>query len=489
MTHLPWLSLSIALPWISGLLVWLLPSHGRLAKGAALTGGLATAIATLGALLAFDPANPGFQLVEKHPWIPSVGSAYHVGIDGISVLFLPMTALLFLAVLLSGANPDHRRMPNLQFALLLFLEGATLGIFCALDTVLFFLFWEMTLIPIHFLIALWGIGPDRRHAATKYTLTMLAGGVFVLFGLLLAALHHSPPLFDLPGLLADPAPHALQWPIFLLLLVGFGVKVPLVPLHNWLITVAMEGPAGIAAIMTGLKLGAYGLLRFLFPLAPMVVRELHWLLAGLGVVAILYGGLAAVAQGNPRRMLACASIAHVGLVVLGLASLTRQGVQGALLQLVNFSLASGGLFLLLEQLRHRTGSLDPHHLGGIARPLPWLAFFCFLFGLAGIGMPLTSGFPGELLLLVGVLQSHLGAGLAALAGVILGAAAFFEFYRQTFLGPLNRHLPADLPAPLPREWLVMLTFGTLILLIGLHPAPLLEVTDASARLWLEGMGK
>lgn len=216
--------------------------------------------------------------------------------------------------------------------------------------------------------------------------------------------------------------------VFLLLLAGFAVKTPVFPLHTWLPVVAMEGPVAVAALMTGLKLGAYGLIRFAVPLAPGAAQELHWLLAGLGVVGILYGALAAIAQTNLRRMLAYASISHVGLVLLGIASFSLQGVQGALFQLLNFTVVAGGLSLLTSFLHQRMGSTDLINLGGAGRSMPLLAAFFFVFALASLGVPGTTGFPAEFLILVSTLQSHTGAGLAALFGMVLGAAYVLDGY-------------------------------------------------------------
>ncbi|MBF0339905.1 MAG: NADH-quinone oxidoreductase subunit M [Magnetococcales bacterium] len=484
MSSLPLLSGLIGLPVIGALVAWLMP-QGRAARTVALAAAGAEMALALLAVRAMDFARPGFQLVERHAWIPSLHAEYLVGVDGLSALFLPATALLFLATLLAGWNMANRVMPNLYFALLLLLEGVTMGIFSALDTLLFFLFWELTLIPLHFLIALWGMGPNRRHAAVKYTLFMLAGGAALLLGLLLVAqAHPGQHPFDLPRLLQVPMPRDLQWPVFFLLLVGFGIKVPIVPLHVWLPVVAMEGPVAVTAIMTGLKLGAYGLLRFLLPLTPQVSRELHWLLAGLAVVSIIYGALSAMAQTNLRRMLAFSSIGHVGLVVLGLATFSIQGVQGAVSQLLNFSITTGGLFLIAGFLHQRLGSTDLIHLGGLVKPLPLMAGFFLFLGLAGMGMPLTSGFPGELLLLTSALRSHAGAGLAALGGVILGAGYFLGFYRLAFLGPPGAATPSTLPALLPRELAILITFGVLILIFGLFPELLFQVSRAAAGAWL-----
>ncbi|CAK0764432.1 NADH dehydrogenase subunit M [Gammaproteobacteria bacterium] len=482
MMDMPYLSLLIALPLVGAVLLGVVPVRGRIREVALLVTLVELALA-LATLMAVDPNSHAFQLQEELPWIPDLNIHYRVGVDGLSALFLPFTALLFAGVIV--ASPVIQILPRLHFSMLLFLEGATIGVFTALDTMLFFLFWELTLAPVYFLVSLWGIGPRRREAATKYTLLMLVGGVPLLFGFLMAALAHVEPLFDLPSLLAHPLPPSLQTMVFLLLLVGFGVKTPVLPFHTWLPSVAMQGPTGVVAVMTGLKLGAYGLLRFAIPMAPEAARSFHWLLAGLGVTGIVYGVLVALAQTNLRRLLAYSSISHVGLVVLGLASFSLQGVQGAVFQLLNFTLVAGGLFCLAGFLQHRFGSTDLIHLGGLARPMPKAAIFFLLLGLGGLGMPLTSGFPAELLLLQGALSSHMGAGLAALGGGIISAAYFLGFYRQAFLGPLRHPYLSRGPDLLPREFLVLGVLGILLLVGGFFPRLILGFTRMAAEGWIQ----
>jgi NADH-quinone oxidoreductase subunit M len=486
MNAIPLLSLLFLTLPLGAALTWLLPRPDwarRIALGTALVD-----LAIAGIVVArFDPNVAGFQFVEKMPWIPSLNVHYLVGVDGISVLFLPATILLFLGVILASWNSVHQ-LPRLFYSLLLLLETATLGIFCALDSVLFFLFWELSLVPLYFLVSLWGIGPNRRYAATKYTLVMLAGGVPLLFGFLVLAFNHlqfsGALAFDLPTLMSTPLPEATEYLVFALLLLGFAVKVPVFPLHTWLPVVALEGPVAVVALLLGLKLGAYGLIRFAVPLASDAARDLHWLLVGLGVTGILYGAVAAMAQTNLRRMLAYSSLSHVGLVLVGIASFNLQGVQGAVLQLLNFTLVAGGLFLLAGALHHRIGSNDIHSLGGAARSMPMLASFFLFFGLAAMGLPLTSGFPAELLILVSALRTHTGAGLAALFGMVLGAGYFLGLYRKAFLGPVTSPVVAQAMDLRPRELAVMLLFATLVLGIGLYPALVLEVIRNSAALWV-----
>ena len=444
-------------------------------------------------LINFDPAYPGFQFIEERRWIDSLSVQYKLGIDGVSVLFLPLTIVLFLGVVVSSWH-SVQSLPRLYYSLLLLLESTIVGVFCALDTILFFLFWELTLIPLYFLISLWGVGANRRYAAVKYTMFMLVGGVPLLFGFLLLAFNHAEVTgggipqglsFDYIDLLQVQVSDELQLLVFLLLLTGFAVKTPVFPLHTWLPVVSMEGPASIAALMTGLKLGAYGIIRFVVPLAPQAANDLHWFLAGLGVVGILYGAVAAIHQTNIRRMLAYASISHVGLVLLGIASFNLQGVQGAVFQLLNFTVVAGGIFLLTGLLQQRIGSTDIISLGGAAKSMPLLASFFFLFGLAGLGIPLTSGFPAELLLIVSALQTHTGAGLAALFGVVLSAAYFLRIYRRAFFGPAQNTVVSEAMDLQPRELLTASVIAFLILLAGLFPSVILNLTKTSSLKWVE----
>lgn len=487
----PILSLMLALPAAGAALVWL-AREPQQARSVALVTALLDLALALAVLVRFEPANAGFQLIERGPWIPTLHVDYLIGVDGISVLFLPLSALLFAGAILASWT-SVRAMPRLYYALLLLLAASTLGVLVALDTMLFFLFWELTPIPLYFLISLWGIGPNRRYAAAKYTLLMLVGGVPLLFGFILLALNHADAaglgvpaglVFDYAELLKTPVAPDLQMLVFFLLFLGFAVKAPVFPLHTWLPAVAMEGPAAVTALLTGLKLGAYGLIRFAVPLAPVAAQRYHWLLAGLGVVGILYGALAALSQTNLRRMLAFASVSHVGLVILGISTFNLQGIQGALFLLLNFTVAAGGIFLLTGFLHHRIGSTDVIMLGGVAQTMPLLAALFFVFGLAGMGVPATSGFPAENLILIGALQAHLGAGLAALFGMVLTAAYFLGIYRRGFLGPVRTPVVADALDLRPRELALALLLAALVLLAGLWPQGVLDVVNASTQAWV-----
>lgn len=478
-----WLPALVLLPFL-GTLLCLMAGSERAARGIALVSATLALAVSLTVLARFDPSRSGFQFVTETPWIPGLGVGWHFGVDGLSVLFLPASALLFLAALLVGG----RRMasPGLYYACVLLLECATLGIFTALDTLLFFFFWELTLLPLYALVAVWGLGGSSlsgRIAVTRCFLIMLAGGIPLLLAFLIlgAAAGY---VFDLPSLLAAPPERTTQIVVFLLFVAGFGVKVPVVPLHTWLPSLALSGPAAVTALIVGVKLGVYGLLRFAIPLAPVAAQELHWLLAGLGTLGLLYGAVAATAQSNLRGVIAYGSISHVGLALLGLASFSAAGLQAVVLLLLGFTFATGGSFLLLFALQRRTGTTDLTALSGIRQRMPRLAGFFLLFGLAGMGMPGTIGFPAEFLIIVTTLQEHSGAALAALFGMVVGAGAFLGPYRSAFFGPLRPGPVAEADDLSPRELAVVVIFALLILIFGFWPQPLLEAIRPAAELWV-----
>ena len=486
----PMLSLLIFLP-LAWTLLLLFPREDRTVRILALAGAVAELALSLVMLIVLRPEDVEMQYVERAPWIPSLNVHYLLGIDGIAALFPPLTALLFCAVILASWT-SIQSLPRLYFALLLALEGVTMGVFCALDLVLFFLFWELTLVPIYFLISLWGIGPERRFAATQYTLFMLAGGVPLLFGMILLGLHDSGVAghalnFDYLTLLQQPLPAPAQTVVFLLLFFGFAVKAPLFPFHAWLPTVLKEGPVGLSALLVGLKLGVFGMLRFTLPLAPMAARDFFWLIALLGLFGLLYGALIELRQANLRKMLAFSSISHVGLVMMGLAAMNMQGVQGAIFQLANFAIVASGLMLMAGFLHHRLGSTDLASLGGLAQPLPRLTALFLLLGMASIGLPGTNGFVAELLMLLGILQVSPGLAVVALLGVILSAAYFLGFFRHAFLGPVMQPAVASAMDLRPRELLIASVMGLLVLTGGLFPSLVQNLTANAANAWVAQM--
>lgn len=464
----------------------------RKARGAALLAALIELMLSLAAYALFDADYAGMQWVERHAWIPSLHIDYYLGVDGVSLPFLPLTALLT-ACLMVASWTSIQHLPKLYFALLLVLEGITVGVYSALDLGLFFLFWELTLPPLFFLIALWGVGPNRRYAAGQYILFMLAGGIPLLIGFILLALNHAGEVglsapaglsFDYLNLLETPIPLEMQSTIFMLLLLGFAVKAPLFPFHVWLPNVAMEGPAGVTALLMGLKLGLFGIIRFAVPLAPQATNQHVDLLIALSVSSALYGALLALKQSNLRRLLAYSSLSHVGFVLIGVAALNLQGIQGAVFQLVNFGIVSGGLMLIAGFLQHRLGSTEQTALGGLAKPMPLLASLFFMLGLASLGVPGTNGFAAEHLILIGAFKSKIGLGLAGLLAAVLGAAYFLGYFRLAFLGPVTRPAVRNTADLRPREfWLASILTG-LALVLGLFPQTLLRLNEKPLASWV-----
>ncbi|MGR9116261.1 MAG: complex I subunit 4 family protein [Gammaproteobacteria bacterium] len=488
----PLLSLVILWPLLGAVAVAMARDAG-LSKWLALGASCIELLMTFWVVAQFNAeTDANFQLVERHDWIPSLKIELFLGVDGISVLFLPLSALLTLLAILASWTGVQNQL-RFYFAMLLILEGITMGVFSALDMMLFFLFWELTLPPIFFLIALWGIGPHRRKASTKYTLFMLFGGVPLLFAIIILALNHAVQSggvvpealsFSFPILSETPMPEQLQAVVFVLLLLGFAVKAPLVPFHTWLPTAAMEAPPQMTALLTGLKLGAFGILRFVLPLAPNAAVEYSWALGVMGGVTLIFGAMVALQQSNLRRLLAYLSISHVGLVVMGIASLTVQGYQGAVFQLLNFTLISGSLMLMAGLIHRRLGSTEAIQLGGLAAVMPQLTLFFFLFVLASIGIPGSSGFPAELLVFIGTLHANPNLGIVALMGTILGAAAILDFIRRAFWGPVMRENVRQVQDLRRREFGLLCVPALLILILGFFPDMILRINQPSSEYWL-----
>lgn len=475
----PILSALLAVPAVGALLA-LVTRDARTARRIALGAMLLVGLLSIVLVSAFQDGSAKMQFVERLAWMPAMGIHYQLGVDGISVLFVPLTALVFLGMLLGAGQ--IKTGERLFLANLLLLEMATLGIYLALDLVLFFCFFELALLPSFWLIKLWGLGPQRQAAASRYLIYMLLGSLPILIGFVLLGLGHgeSGPTFDLVALLARPVDLELQYLVFGLLAVGFAVKGPALPFHTWMPVAAMEGPICMGAYLLGLKVGAYGFLRFVLPLTPDASQELAWLVIALELFAILYAGLLALVQMNFRRLLAFASVSHVGLIMVAAFSMNQQAWQGALLLMVNAGIATAGLFLCAGFLHRRLGSTDLQAMGGLARSYPRLATFCFVAGLALIGVPGTSGFGGELLAMNGAFRVSWVYGAVAALGVILSAAYFLWFFQRAFLGPLRSSGAALRSSDLDRsETMVACVLMLAVFAVGFYPKPLVDMTGAS----------
>ena len=484
----PILSVLIFLPLVGAVVIWLFQKDEDLIRKSALAvAGLEFFISAL-LLWRFIPNSPVIQFSERAPWIPAIGVGYHLGVDGISVLFIPLTAFLTVLIMIYSWDTEKTMLKPYLMALL-GLEATMVGIFASLDLILFFVFWELMLLPSYFLIKLWGTGPQRHYAALKYVLYTLSGSVLMLVGIVLlnlnyhavAVAHRTEPLysFDFLELLTVPVPLEQQTLIFFLLFFGFAFKAPVFPFHTWLPTALTEGPIAMSVILAGVKLGTFGFIRFSLPLLPEASKDWLWLMAALGLIAIIYGGLIALVQSDFRRLLAFSSISHLGFVMLGLFVLNFQGLQGSLLQMINLGFSTAGLFFMAGFLYTRTGSADLAAYGGLTHRIPLLATFVLFLGLASIGLPGTNGFIGEFLILVGAFRAHWVLAAVGVLGVILGAAYFLWYYERAFFGPVASDVQKPLPDLQPREWGIAVALCVMVLWIGLYPAPFLNTINGS----------
>jgi NADH-quinone oxidoreductase subunit M len=491
----PILSLILFLPLLGAILLALLEEED-LIKNAALGISLLELVLTVVVLLRFVPESAAMQFSERLGWIPPLGISYHLGLDGISVLFVGLTAFLTVLVVLYSWDTVRHQI-KLYFVALLALETTMMGIFAALDLILFFVFWELMLIPSYFLIKLWGGGAERQYAALKYVLYTLLGSVFMLVGIVLldlnyhdwALVHHIEPAysFDFLQLLTIPIPVEKQVLIFWLIFMGLAFKAPMFPFHTWLPDALLEGPIGMAVFLAGIKLGTYGFIRFSLPLLPDASKSqgVASTMMTLALLAIIYGAIVALVQPDFRRLLAFSSISHLGFVVAGLFALNFQGLQGSLLTMINLGFSTAGLFFLAGFLYQRRHSTQLAAFGGLAKKVPLLATYLLIVGLASIGLPGTNGFVGEFLILLGAFQAHWLYGAVAVTGVVFGAAYFLWYYERAMLGPLAQaagQAIADLNA---RELVIAVSLSVMIFWIGLYPSPFLRMMNGSVQALVE----
>ncbi len=485
--HLPVLTIMLFLPLAGALLIWLLEDLRTVRRVAA---GVSGAVLGLSLLLwfYFQRGTSAMQFVEQRDWIPPLGISYHIGIDGISLLLVILTALLTFLLIAYSWNAV-RDQTRLYLMGLLALETTTLGTFMALDLVLFFLFWELMLIPFYFLIKLWG-GVQKEYAALKYIVYMLTGSVLMLVGLIVLYLNYHqyaiargglPPYsFDYLDLLQAPISPAKQIWVFALLFFGFAFKGPVLPFHTWMPSVLAAGPVAVGVMLSGIKLGAYGFLRFSLPLAPEATRAFAPLMIALALAAILYAAMIALIQQDLRRLIAYSSISHLGFIILGLFALTPRALQGGALQIVNLGISTGGLFLMLGLLEQRTGTTRIESFGGLTRQVPLLAAFTMVLTLSSLGLPGTNLFVGEFLILLGASEASWIYAAVAVLGVIFGAAYLLWMYERVILGPPR---PESAGSPLRdldlREGAIGAALVVLVFWIGVYPAPVLRVITPS----------
>ncbi|MFB6357790.1 MAG: NADH-quinone oxidoreductase subunit M [Thiohalorhabdaceae bacterium] len=479
MEQLPLLSLSIWLPILGGVLVLALgPGRGDMARWLALVVSGAVFLVTCLLLVGFDTGTAGMQFTESRPWIAALDIHYKLGVDGISVLLVLLTSLSTVLAVAASWETIQNRVP-MYMAAFLIMEGFMIGVFSALDAVLFYVFWEAMLIPMFLIIGIWG-GPNRIYATIKFFLYTFFGSVLMLVALVY--LYAQSGTFDIMALHDAPLSLAEQVWIFLAFLIAFAVKVPMWPVHTWLPDAHVEAPTAgsviLAAIM--LKMGGYGFLRFSLPITPDASHELAWLVIAISLIAVVYIGLVALVQEDMKKLIAYSSIAHMGFVTLGYFMFNPQGIAGGLVQMISHGFVSAALFLCVGVMYDRLHTRLIKEYGGVANVMPVFAAFFMLFGMANAGLPGTSGFVGEFMVILGAFKVEPWFGVIAATTLVLGAAYTLWLYKRVIFGRItSEHVANDMPPMNRREKWVFAPLAALVLIMGIWPAPFLEIMDSS----------
>ncbi|WP_068807076.1 NADH-quinone oxidoreductase subunit M [Thauera phenolivorans] len=480
MTDIPFLSLAIWVPIIGGLLVLATGSdrNAPLARMLALAVAIAGFAVTIPLYTGFDPGTSAMQFQELSSWVPRFNINYHLGVDGISVLFVLLNAFITIIVVVAGWQVIQDKVGQYMAAFLI-MSGLMNGIFSALDGVLFYVFFEASLIPLYLIIGVWG-GPNRVYAAIKFFLYTLFGSLLMLIALLYLFMEsggsfsildwHQVPLAIQPQIL-----------VFLAFLIAFGVKVPMWPVHTWLPDAHVEAPTGGSVVLAAiaLKLGAYGFLRFSLPIVPDAAQQLAPYVIALSLIAVIYIGFVALVQTDMKKLVAYSSIAHMGFVTLGFFMFNTLGIEGALIQMISHGFVSGAMFLCIGVLYDRMHSREIADYGGVVHRMPKFATFFMLFAMANAGLPGTSGFVGEFMVVLGAVEYNFWIAFAAATTIIVGAAYTLWMYKRVVFGKVTNPHVAELEDINGREFAFLLVLALCVLGMGLYPFPFAEVMHAS----------
>jgi NADH-quinone oxidoreductase subunit M len=418
------------------------------------------------------------QFVENQPWIDRFNVNYHLGVDGISLWFVLLTAFINVVVVIASWESITKRV-NQYMGAFMILSGLMIGVFAALDGLLFFVFFEATLIPMYLIIGIWG-GPNKIYAAFKFFLYTLLGSLLMLVALVFLYVK-SGGSFDLATWHQLPLTGPVQTLLFFAFLAAFAVKVPMWPVHTWLPDVHVEAPTGGSAVLAAvmLKLGAYGFLRFSLPIAPDAAREWAWLMIALSLIAVIYVGLVAMVQKDMKKLVAYSSIAHMGFVTLGFFIFNPLGVSGGIVQMVAHGFVSAAMFLSIGVLYDRVHSREIASYGGVINTMPKFSAFALLFAMANCGLPGTAGFVGEWMVILGAIQFDFWVGMAAASALIFGAAYTLWMFKRVYLGPVANDDVKNLKDINGREILMLSLLAIAVLYMGIYPKPFTDVMDAS----------
>ncbi len=484
--NFPWLTLAIFVPIVFGLLVLALgrDENPGLARKLSLLGAVIGFLVTIPLYTGFDTTTPAMQFVEMAPWISTFNVNYHLGVDGISLWFVLLTAFITIIVVVAGWEVITNRVAQYMAAVLI-LSGLMIGVFAALDGLLFYVFFEATLIPMYIIVGVWG-GPNRVYAAFKFFLYTLMGSLLTLIAFIYLW-HASGGSFDILTWQQTKLGYTPQVLIFVALLAAFAVKVPMWPVHTWLPDAHVEAPTGgsvvLAAIM--LKLGAYGFLRFSLPIAPDASHSLAGLMITLSLIAVIYIGLVAIVQEDMKKLVAYSSVAHMGFVTLGFFIFNTAGIEGAIVQMVSHGFVSGAMFLCIGVLYDRMHSRRIADYGGVVNVMPRFVTFFVLFSMANSGLPATSGFVGEFMVIMGAVEHNFWIGLLAATALILGASYSLWMVKRVAFGDIANDHVRELTDINTREFLLLGVMAIAVLYMGIYPKPFTDVMHVSVEALLQ----